>query len=80
MPPLPPGRIQAMESVCTPDRCVECPEQVICHCLQVTEGALLEVLQTMEVRTLADVRRCTGAGDGCTACHKRIKHLLERNG
>jgi NAD(P)H-nitrite reductase large subunit len=47
--------------------------------LQVTEGMLVQAVTTLELRTVADVRRCTGAGDGCTACHRRIKQYLEQN-
>lgn len=50
---------------------------VVCHCLQVSEDQLLEALANCEIRTLGDLRRHTGAGDGCTACHRRLKDYLE---
>jgi hypothetical protein len=40
---------------------------------------LLQVLDIHQVRTLKEVRGLTGAGDGCTACHKRIKACIERH-
>jgi bacterioferritin-associated ferredoxin len=52
-----------------------CP--LVCHCLEVSEERVLEVLATCEVRTVNDIRRHTGAGDGCTACHRRLKDFLE---
>jgi bacterioferritin-associated ferredoxin len=61
---------------CTPADCVSCPDKVVCHCLQVTEGQLVQVIQTLELRTVKEVRRHTGAGAGCMCCHARIKQYL----
>jgi bacterioferritin-associated ferredoxin len=58
--------------------CQTCPGHVVCHCLQVTEETILHALAVFELRTLKDVRQHTGAGDGCTACHRRLRHLLGR--
>ena len=55
-----------------------CSDQIVCRCLRVTEWELVEALDTEEVRDLKDVRRLTGAGSGCMACHRRIKMYLER--
>jgi bacterioferritin-associated ferredoxin len=60
------------------DECGHCPGRVICHCLQVTEDALLQVLGGEEICTLKDLRQRTGAGDGCTACHLELRQILER--
>ena len=49
----------------------------VCDCLEVTECALLETLSRPHVRTLRDVRRAIGAGDGCTACHDLLRQYLE---
>jgi bacterioferritin-associated ferredoxin len=45
----------------------------------VTEEVLVEAFATQNVRTLKDLRRHTGAGDGCMACHHRLKAYLERH-
>jgi len=29
------------------------------------------------LRTVKEVRQATGAGDGCTCCHRQIRGLLE---
>jgi NAD(P)H-nitrite reductase large subunit len=50
----------------------------ICHCLHVTEEDLLEALTRCELRNLQDVKHTTGAGDGCTACHRRILSYLRQ--
>jgi bacterioferritin-associated ferredoxin len=63
---------------CHTRSCDDCPGRIVCHCLQVTEEMLLEAVATFELRTVKDVRRHTGAGDGCTACHKRLGQYLER--
>jgi nitrite reductase (NADH) large subunit len=54
-----------------------CSDQIVCRCLQVTESELVEAMSTEEVRDLRDVRRHTGAGSGCMACHRLIKRYLE---
>jgi NAD(P)H-nitrite reductase large subunit len=53
-------------------------DQIVCRCLRVTETELAEALSTEEICDLKDVRRHTGAGSGCMACHRRIKEYLER--
>jgi len=58
--------------------CGTCSERLVCHCLQVTEAELLSVLTARQLRTLQEVRLHTGAGDGCTACHRVLRQYLER--
>jgi NAD(P)H-nitrite reductase large subunit len=55
-----------------------CSDRIICRCLRVTESGLVEALSNEEMCDLMDVRRRTGAGSGCMACHRRIKEYLER--
>jgi NAD(P)H-nitrite reductase large subunit len=50
---------------------------MVCHCLQVTEEDLVTALTTRTIRTVKDIREHTGAGDGCTACHKLLRRYLE---
>ena len=50
-----------------------------CHCLQVTEEALLDAIAVFGIDSLADARRHTGAGDGCTACHRKIRRYIEQS-
>jgi bacterioferritin-associated ferredoxin len=59
--------------------CSDCPEQFVCRCLRVTEAQLIETIVTRRLLTLKDVRAHTGAGDGCTCCHARIRGLLEEH-
>lgn len=68
-----------MESHCQPDQCLDCPGRLVCSCLKITEEQLLTALDTLQIRTLRELRRQTGAGDGCTACHRRLELYLERS-
>ena len=53
--------------------CLSLGGPVVCHCLGVTEEQLASALAAFELRTLKEVRRQTGAGTGCNACHKRLQ-------
>ena len=61
------------------DSCLECPKRVVCQCLQITKGQLIEAIQTLELRTVKEVRRATGAGEGCTCCHADLRAYLEHH-
>ena len=67
-----------MNSTFQPTDCSSCSTRLVCRCLQVTEDALLAALDAGGITTLRDIRQCTGAGDGCTACHRKLKSYLER--
>jgi bacterioferritin-associated ferredoxin len=58
--------------------CLGCPAKVVCRCLQVTEKAIVDAITSFDLRTVKDVRGHTGAGDGCTCCHGRIRQYLEQ--
>ena len=53
-------------------------ESIVCHCLKITEGALLAAMDQGEMHSVRDIRRHTGAGDGCTACHCTLKRYLQQ--
>jgi bacterioferritin-associated ferredoxin len=62
------------------DTCsTECRLRYVCHCLQVTDAVLREAFASRDIRTLKDLRRHTGAGDGCMACHARLTGYLRQN-
>jgi bacterioferritin-associated ferredoxin len=48
----------------------------VCVCMRITHADLLHAVAGDEVRTLADLRQQTGAGDGCMACHRRLRCYL----
>jgi bacterioferritin-associated ferredoxin len=53
-------------------------DRIVCRCLRVTESELAEALSTEEICDLKDLRRHTGAGSGCMACHRTIKEFLRQ--
>lgn len=59
--------------------CEDCCERYLCHCLQVTEQAVVHAVTRLALATVHDVRAHTGAGEGCTSCHARIRDLLEEH-
>ena len=60
------------------DRALSGPDRVVCRCLQVTQEIVLAAVAALELRTIKEIRQHTGAGDGCTACHKNLQKYLER--
>lgn len=74
----------------TPDRtsdctgsCSACPsvgscgDRIVCRCLKVTEDTLIHAIRVNGLRTIRELRTVTGAGDGCTCCHRQLKTYLE---
>ncbi len=49
----------------------------LCHCLGVTEDEVRDAHVECPFRDLDEVRRRTGAGDGCTACRSRVERFLK---
>ena len=68
-----------MSSCLSTSPCASCPDrdEFLCPCLQVTESTVMAALESLQIRSLADLRRHTGAGDGCTACHRQLIKYIE---
>lgn len=62
----------------TPDACDGCPSKIVCRCLNVSEAQVIQMIARLELRTVHDLTRHTGAGDGCTCCHAKLEEYLER--
>jgi bacterioferritin-associated ferredoxin len=60
--------------------CSGCPERVVCRCLRVTEAKVLDALSSRAICSVKELRSCTGAGDGCMACHRLLQRYIERHG
>jgi bacterioferritin-associated ferredoxin len=45
----------------------------------VTEETILATLAVFELHTVKELRQHTGAGEGCTACHRRLRHYIEQH-
>ena len=54
-----------------------CCEEVVCHCLKVTLAEVESAIVTSDDPSLRCVMRMTGAGTGCTACHRAIRNLIQ---
>ena len=54
-----------------------CSEDVICHCLKVTQAEVESAIVISDDPSLRCVMRMTGAGTGCTACHRAIRGLIQ---
>jgi len=54
-----------------------CDDNVVCRCLQVTESTILAAVQKHQLKSIGDLKALTGAGDGCMACHRKLRRLLE---
>lgn len=54
--------------------------EIVCECLCVTEAEILKAIKEHRLKTVSDIVRFTQAGDGCTACHPRLKWYLEQAG
>jgi bacterioferritin-associated ferredoxin len=68
-----------MDRLCTHEHCDDCPDKIICRCLQVTEAQVVRMIENLELRTIRDLKTYTGAGDGCTCCHATLLEYLERH-
>jgi bacterioferritin-associated ferredoxin len=51
-------------------------DKIVCRCLQISEASILKALENNEIRSVFDIRRLTGAGDGCTCCHALLEEYL----
>lgn len=67
-----------METVVTQKRCQDCSARVVCRCLQITEEKVVDALITLGISSIKELKQATGAGDGCTCCHKELKALIDR--
>jgi bacterioferritin-associated ferredoxin len=63
---------------CAAESCHGCPERVVCRCLNITEQEIVGAITTRDLSSIRELRRHTGAGDGCTCCHEVLKEYLAR--
>lgn len=55
---------------------IDLAQPFVCHCLRITEAEIRETADALSAPTVRCVMKETGAGSGCTACHRRIRDLL----
>ena len=61
----------------TPDISDGCRDKIVCRCLNVNEAQVIQMIARLELRTVHDLSKHTGAGDGCTCCHAKLEDYLE---
>jgi len=52
-------------------------DKIVCHCLRVYESTLAEAISTSDAENVRDLRKLTGAGGGCMACHGKLRRLIQ---
>jgi NAD(P)H-nitrite reductase large subunit len=52
--------------------------RVVCECLKVTEGQVVDAIRSGRACSLREIAACTEAGAGCNACHVDLRRLLQR--
>ncbi len=53
-------------------------DQLVCHCLQVSEASIDAAAAKAPFQSIKDIASRTGAGDGCTSCHRRLAQYLAK--
>ncbi len=57
--------------------CLEAGGPVVCHCLGIREDEIVSTLITLKLRSIREVRRQTGAGAGCSCCHRKLQNYID---
>lgn len=52
--------------------------RIVCECLKVTEGQVVESIRAGRACSLRQIAACTEAGTGCNSCHGELRRLLQR--
>ena len=52
--------------------------RVVCECLKVTEGQVVDAIRSGRACSLREIAACTEAGAGCNSCHADLRRLLQR--
>jgi NAD(P)H-nitrite reductase large subunit len=52
--------------------------RVVCECLKVTEGQVVDAIRAGSACSLREIAQCTEAGAGCNSCHSELRRLLQR--
>lgn len=53
-------------------------DRIVCECLKVSERRICAAIRDGKACTVREIAACTGAGEGCTACHPALEALLQR--
>ena len=53
-----------------------CGDRIVCRCLQVTEHEIVTAIREHGLSSVRELQTVTGAGGGCTCCHRELKQYL----
>ncbi|MFM7159886.1 MAG: (2Fe-2S)-binding protein [Planctomycetaceae bacterium] len=54
-------------------------DEIVCRCLNVRRSTIESAVAVCGLASIREVKSTTGAGDGCTACHARIREMLRNS-
>ncbi len=52
-------------------------DEIICNCLQVTRGEIIDAIKEKSCQTVGEISEETGAGTGCGSCIEDIEKILK---
>lgn len=52
-------------------------EEIICNCMNVTKGEIIDAIKANGLTTVEQVSEATGAGTGCGGCVELIEEILK---
>ncbi|MDC0308230.1 MAG: (2Fe-2S)-binding protein [Planctomycetaceae bacterium] len=53
-------------------------DKMVCYCYGLRESDIQQTVQLHGCQELQAVMSCSGAGTGCTACHRRIQAVMNK--
>jgi NAD(P)H-nitrite reductase large subunit len=53
-------------------------DKMVCYCYGLRESDIQQTVQLHGCQELKAVMSCSGAGTGCTACHRRIQAVMNK--
>ena len=54
-------------------------DEIICHCLQVTEGTIRECIEAGKLTSIEQVTSACKAGGECQSCHMLIQLFIDES-
>ena len=52
-------------------------DDIICNCMQITKGEIVEAIKAGNLTTIDEVGDATEAGTACGSCHDDIEEILK---
>lgn len=52
-------------------------DEIICNCMQITRGEILEAINNNGLTTVEGIGKETEAGEVCESCHDEIQEILD---